>query len=465
MLQDSYDIVVVGSGFAGFAAACAAQEQGVRRVLIIDKMPSIGGTSAYSRGVICIPGSEEQRHLGITDDSPELFHSDILVGGQHQNNWELSRILAEEAHSVYDYLKSLGIGFTADIAVLGGHSKKRALFHDRGAGGAGLLSHLFKHFTDGGGMCLTECVLDDIVFTQKRVTGIKVRKNHNYKNPLSGEPAAIGINKALIIASGGYAADIPFCTLQNPALKGLPTGAAPGATADVLRMLLRHGAMPMHLSSIQSGALSSLDERGSGITHQLCHYMKQYGIVIDPRTGRRFLNEMDTNLNQSAKISGAVPPVLIADRHIEGKVANSNFLHIPLSAAAAKAFPSLRDLAGFYQIPFEALHREVLRYNRMVAAGVDRDFAKPVEFADGVRINRAPFYAMRLSVKIHYCQGGVFIDRHARVVASDGSSFPNLYAAGEVSGGIHGRNRLGGCSIIDAFVFGRRASAHAARTP
>ena len=130
MLQDSYDIVVVGSGFAGFAAACAAQEQGVRRVLIIDKMPSIGGTSAYSRGVICIPGSEEQRHLGITDDSPELFHSDILVGGQHQNNWELSRILAEEAHSVYDYLKSLGIGFTADIAVLGGHSKKRALFHE-----------------------------------------------------------------------------------------------------------------------------------------------------------------------------------------------------------------------------------------------------------------------------------------------------------------------------------------------
>lgn len=463
MLQENFDIVVVGSGFAGFAAACAAQEQGVQRVLIIDKMPTIGGTSAYSRGIICIPDSEEQHRLGITDDSPELFHKDILAGGQYQSNWELSRILADEAHSVYDYLKSLGIRFTADIAMLGGHSKKRALFHDRGVGGAGLLSLLFQHFTDGGGMCITECVLDDIIFSESRVVGIRVRKNYNYKNPASGEADEIGINKALIIASGGYAADIPFCTLQNPTLKGLPTGVSPGATAEVLRMLLRHGAMPMHLSSIQSGALSSLDERGSGITHQLCHYMKQYGILVDPRTGRRFLNEMDTNLNQSEKISADVPPVLIADRHIEGKVANSNFLHIPLSADAAMSFSSLRELADFYHIPFEALRHEVLRYNRMVAAGLDRDFAKPVEFADGVRIRRAPFYAMRLSVKIHYCQGGVFIDKNARVVRSDGSSFPNLYAAGEVSGGIHGRNRLGGCSIIDAFVFGRRASKHAAR--
>lgn len=119
-------------------------------------------------------------------------------------------------------------------------------------------------------------------------------------------------------------------------------------------------------------------------------------------------------------------------------------------------FDTLEALADHFKMPAAELKAQVARWNDMVAAGKDKEFDRALQLA--IKLDKPPFYACRVWPKVHYCMGGVGINKHAQVVDVLGNPIAGLYAAGEVTGGAHGASRLGGCAIADGLVFGRIAA-------
>jgi succinate dehydrogenase/fumarate reductase flavoprotein subunit len=126
-----------------------------------------------------------------------------------------------------------------------------------------------------------------------------------------------------------------------------------------------------------------------------------------------------------------------------------------------RQFDELRELSEAYGIPGDALQETVERYNRAVAVGIDLEFGKPF-YPGVVPLDHPPFYGMRLWPKVHHTMGGVQINTQAQVLDLEQRPIPGLYAAGEVTGGIHGACRLGSCAMTECLIFGRIAGRSAA---
>ncbi|MEN6634708.1 MAG: FAD-binding protein, partial [Clostridiaceae bacterium] len=132
-----------------------------------------------------------------------------------------------------------------------------------------------------------------------------------------------------------------------------------------------------------------------------------------------------------------------------------------LQKGVVKAFDSIEELAAHYGIPKESLKHTISAFNQAVANGKDQEFGKPI-LGNAQQIFTPPYFAMRLWPKVHFTMGGVGINERAEVLDCDGNPIPKLFAAGEVTGGVHGASRLGSCSITDCLVFGRIAGQNAA---
>jgi succinate dehydrogenase/fumarate reductase flavoprotein subunit len=224
---------------------------------------------------------------------------------------------------------------------------------------------------------------------------------------------------------------------------------------------MRIGALAVHLSRIQLGPWTSPDEKRYGIGPGFASYIAfPYGIVVNPSTGMRIVNELaDRKIRADAILATGNPCIGIADKmgiHRSGRTID----HC-LKKGVVKAFPNLEDVAEHYSIPWESFQNTVERFNHYVIEKHDDECGKPM--MDGTApLEHPPFYCIRLWPKIHHTMGGLLINTDAQVLDLSKRPIQGLYAAGEVTGGIHGACRLGSCAITDCLVFGRIAGRQAA---
>ena len=217
----------------------------------------------------------------------------------------------------------------------------------------------------------------------------------------------------------------------------------------------------MHLCWIQMGPWGCPDEKAYGVGGRFASYsVYPAGILIDPATGCRILNEWaDRRERSEAMLKAGHPCIGIVDS--KGAEMDLESLKDCLKSGKVKAFQNLSDLAEAYGVPVATLNQTLIIYNKAIAEGTPDEFGKPLD--QGVRpLRTPPYYAMRLWPKLHYTPGGIGINSKAQVINLHGHPIPGLFAAGEVCGGIHGASRLSTCALTECLVFGRIAGQEAA---
>ena len=296
-----------------------------------------------------------------------------------------------------------------------------------------------------------------------RIVGMEVRKGYRFPNEDSGKTAFIKARKAVVLSSGGFSQDIALRQIHDPRLTDkLFSTNQPGATGEALLAACLSGAMDVQMDWIQLGPWTSPDEKGFGHVPGFCERLVGYGPMINPKTGKRFIKETGNRKERADAIILVGDPVIImGDSYAVPKQVFPNALQKGLENGAIKKFDTLEDLAKAYNMPVSVFLDEIKRWNAFVEKKKDDDFDCMI-FKDAKPTVTAPFYAARLWPKVHHTMGGLVIDKNAQVVGFDLKPVKGLYAAGEVTGGVHGAVRLGGVAMADCLVFGRIAGKNAA---
>ncbi|HHE75135.1 MAG TPA: FAD-binding protein, partial [Desulfobacteraceae bacterium] len=186
------------------------------------------------------------------------------------------------------------------------------------------------------------------------------------------------------------------------------------------------------------------------------------GILVDPVTGRRIVNEWADRRTRSDAIF-ETGHICVGIVDADGAKIAAESLEHSLNRGYVKAFPTLSELSKAYNMPSGELESTLRKYNHAINAGQPDTFGKPL--ANGAKpVTTPPFYAIRLWPKVHYTPGGLGINKKAQVIDLRRRPIPHLFAAGEVCGGIHGASRLGSCALTECIVFGRIAGQQAAAT-
>ncbi len=468
--DEEYDVIVIGTGFAGLAAAAKAAQRGLS-VLILEKMGRIGGNSVINGGGMAVPNNHLQKKHGIKD-SNELFIKDCLKAGLGINHVELLETIANRAFDAFNFSVECGAKWQ-DVkpAWFGGHSVARTIVTEN-MSGSGVIKPMTKFVQELPGCKIVrrtkfdQFVLDD----NGRVVGITARSGYRFDDKLlsddkenkTGKPVAYGAKKGVILATGGFAADKYYRKLQDPRL-GVDQDATnhKGATAGALLEAFKIGAMPIHIGWIQQGPWASPDERGFGIAPLMTQQgLFKYGMAVDVRNGKRFMNEL-----ADRKTRADAEYVILHEKADAYPVAIGTYntfseqliplLDKALQSNVMKKYETIEELAKAYGIPLKPLKESIKKYNAGVKKGVD-EFGKPVKAFNGQGIeDKGPYYAVRLMPKPHHTMGGLKINTKAQVISSETHEpIPGLYAAGEVTGGTHGASRLGTVAVTDCLTFG-----------
>lgn len=456
--DEIYDVIVVGSGLAGTTSAITAAEHG-NKVLVVDKMNILGGTSLISGLNFSCVGSDEQKANGIVD-SPELMAQDMRKVSEDYGDPELALTVATMTTRFYHFLKDKGIVFK-EFKQLGGHSVARAVW---AGGGAYVIRPLHDYINKNLADRLTmrkRCKVDDIVFENGRAIGVKVRENyyfdfddpdHDDEKNQTGKVKYIGARKGIVFASGGYCRDKNLLGAEADILAETNSDANPGARSGTLRMLMSHGAQAVNLSLFR-------------LAYPIPTEDLMWGMLVNP-DGQRFVNEFGnrntigmTILKEKKKYDGKAP-LLIYDQIGADNFHDKQRFQLSMDAkngyeGTMYQFDSIKDVAKHFGYDVKILQKAIDDYNAALDNGVDKEFGKDFSQMNGAALKKAPFYAMRLTPKCTYTPGGVRINKEARMVNSaTGEIFEGLFAAGEATGGVHGAMRLTACSVPDCGAFG-----------
>ncbi len=453
--NEQVDVLVVGSGFAGLSSAIEASMLN-KHVLIIEKMKSAGGNSIISDGGIAAPNTKLQEKWDV-QDSEQLMYDDMIKAGLGLNKPKLLQRVVYDAKAAFEWtIDTLKVPYLDRVDIFGGHSVARC-YTPVGVTGGTIIRKMLKKVEELQVPILFSTFFQSIIIDdQRKVVGCVVLKEYDYKTN-TGILTRIKVNKGIILASGGYGADVVFRSIQDPRLdESIQTTNKPFATAEVLKAALTIGAASVQLSQIQLGAWASPDEKGFGHGPLFADYILfQYGIILDPTTGKRFVNELgDRKQSADAILRIGYPCIGIAD---DKAVKHSGWdISKAISKGVVKVFDSIADLSNHYEMESKEVENTVERYNEFVSNSTDDDFGKPI-VSSAQPIENKPFYAMRLWPKVHFTMGGLSVNENAQVLDFDEKIINNLFAAGEAVGGVHGASRLGSCSITECIVFGRIA--------
>ena len=463
--EQEVDVIVVGSGFAGLAAAIEARKAGAS-VVILEKMRGRGGNSSISDGYIAAAGTRFQEEFNI-DDSVDRMTADMLRAGLGLNHPQLVRTVAAESNRAVAWtMDTLGIEYQPRVDQIGGHSIARTLCiksHSTFHTGAALVRKMLAHVERLGMTVRTQACLTRLVTAADgRVLGARIREGFAFPKPDSGTPRTIRARKGVVLAAGGFGNDVRFRMVQDPRLTAaIESTNRRGATAASLIEAIRVGATPVHLSWIQLGPWGSPDEKGANIGSTFATVSTfPYGVTVDSR-GDRLVNERaDRRIRVDAMLASGDVCIGIVDAW--GARYGAHVLPTCLRKGVVRKFDTLSDVSVHYGLSLDRLQGSVQQLNRSIDSGRDTAFQRPVRPGDRP-LTQPPFYAIRLWPKVHYTMGGVQMDTRARVIGMNQKPIPGLYAAGEVTGGVHGACRLGSCAITDCLVFGRIAGRTAAR--
>ena len=433
---ESTDIVIIGSGGAGLSSAITATEKGAK-VIVLEKMAYFGGNSNRSEGEMNAAGTKQQKAHGITDDTPERFAADTIRGGHGLNDPALVKALAENAASAEEWLLDLGAHFCHRMGRGGGQTRARG--HgpcDGSPVGIEIMRVLGERADkDHIDMRLNNRVTK-ILMKNGKVSGVQV------KTPKGMET----INaKAVILATGGFGANHKMVEKYRPELKGFSTTNHPGATGDGIILAQQVGAGLTDIEQIQihptvikkNGALISESMRARG------------GFLLN-KNGKRFTNELLTRDVVSAnelKQPGGIA-YLVIDNSIYSK--NKMAQNYTAEKLMTKC-DTIADVAKLIGVDEKVVQASFDQYHKAFDNKKDDLFGRPEML---IRMDQAPYFVAEVTPGIHHTMGGVKIDPQAEVLTPEKKPIPGLFAAGEVTGGVHGGNRIGGNAVADIITFG-----------
>ncbi|ACB86031.1 flavocytochrome c [Natranaerobius thermophilus] len=447
--DSTYDVVVVGGGGAGLVSAIEAKSQGAD-VVLLEKMPYLGGNTLVSGGEFNAPNTWVQENPDI-DDSVDQFVEDTLEGGDYEADEDLVQTLAENVTEDAEWMKDyVGVEFVDDYLMhFGGHEVPRALY-PIGGSGLELISSLEERALDDEIPIKFNTEAKELLTDEDgRVVGVKVEDHE-------GEIANIEAEDGVIMATGGFGANIDMTQKYNPDIDDrYNTTNVPGATGEGILMAKEIGADLVDMEFIQTYPTCNTQ------TGHLSYVADTRfdGAILVNQEGERFVEELDRRDVISEAILDQTGSVayLMWDNHIKENSNMDNYMtefeNLKETDQIIKA-DSIEEAAEFFEIDVDELKNTVEQYNEYVKQGEDEDFNRR---GDLLELKEGPYYIQEVAPAIHHTMGGIKINEEAQVIDTEGEIIEGLYAAGEITGGIHGNNRLGGNAIADLIVFGRIA--------
>ena len=486
------DVVIVGAGGAGMTAAMTASDAG-KSVIILESQAMVGGNSVRSTGGMNAAKTvyQDENEFGegagvekmlksaadnyadnefITSlaatvaqqwadyqanpvgyfDSVELMELDTMVGGKGINNPELVKTLVEGTAPAIDWLDENGMSLH-NVAAFGGASVKRIHRPVNEEGkvvsvGAYLIPLMEKACQDRG----VEFILNttaDTILTDANGQAVGVSGTDKDGNTVTVNA------KAVVLATGGFGANLDMVASYKPELKGFMTTNAPGIQGQGIAMATAIGAATVDMDQIQIHP--TVEANTSAL---ITEGLRGDGAILVNANGERFTDEVSTRdkvsaaeIAQPGSFSWLIVDQAMADA--------SNVIQGYITKGYTKQGATYEELAKEIEVDPATFAATMEKWNGCVEAKTDADFGR-TSFANP--LNTAPYYAIKVSAGVHHTMGGVVINSSTEVLKEDGSVIPGLFAAGEVTGGVHGANRLGGTAVADFVVFGRIAGASAA---
>lgn len=448
------DVIVVGAGGAGLSAAIEAANNGAS-VILLEKLPMEGGNTLISGGEYAAPGNWLQTEEGI-EDSKDQFYEDILKGGDNENDPELVRILADNALESAEWLRDeVNVTFEDYMLFFGGHSVKRSLV-PKDASGVELISKLTKKAQEVGVITHLNTTAKELVVENDKVVAVKAE--------FDGKEITYSANNGVIIATGGFGSNLDMRVKYNPEMneKILSTNSV-GSTGDGITLAENVGAELVDMQYIQT--YPTCDPELGTLLYVGDVRLEGRSILVN-KEGKRFVEELERRDVISKAVvaqTGGVSYMFWDEASMEASAVNvkheREYNYLIENGILVKA-DTIEEAATFFDINVEELKKTVEKYNEYAKNGKDEEFNKRgtlTAFTDG------PYYIMKSKPAIHHTMGGIKINTDANVINADGNVIKGLFAAGEVTGDIHGTNRLGSDAIADITVFGRIAGRNAAK--
>ena len=434
------DIVVIGAGGAGMAAAVQAHDNGVKKVVILEKMPMAGGNTVRATGGINAAETPQQAKMGIKDSIDQMY-KDTMKGGHNLNNPELVKVLCQNSNDAVQWLIKLGGNFQ-DVGFLGGATNKRA---HRPTGGAAVGPEVVKtlyNAVEARKIDLrTENQVVDLIVKNGAVAGVKVKGEDGKTYEINA--------KAVVNAAGGFAGNNAMVSKIIPRLKGFATTNHPGATGDGLLLSEKVKAAFVDMDQIQTHP-TVVETTGVMVTEAV----RGNGAVLINKEGKRFYDELSTRDAVSAAVLKQTTghAYMFFDDDVRKSLkAIEGYIKMPGMVIQGK---TLDEIAKNMGVPAANLKATMAQYAKDQAAGKDSCCGRTKMERP---LNKAPYYAILVTPAVHHTMGGVKINTKAEVIDVNGKVIPGYFAAGEVTGGVHGGNRLGGNAQADIIVFGRIA--------
>ncbi|MGM0126330.1 urocanate reductase [Enterococcus sp. AZ194] len=450
----TFDVLVVGAGGAGLSSAVEASSAGAS-VAVLEKSSAIGGNTAVSGGAFNVPGSDLQKNMGI-EDSKESFVEDALKGGDNIADPKLVQVVADHALEAYEWMRDdIKAEFIQDrVQQFGGHSVPRSVV-PVGNKGVELTNKLWEAAKGNKAELFLDTKAVELIEKDGKIVGVKAENN--------GKTVTFHANKGVVLASGGFAADVEMRKKYNSHYdEKFMTTAVSSSTGDGIVMGEQAGAGLVDMKEIQVYPTSNPE---TGIISYVANSRFDGAILVN-QGGQRFVNEG----GRRDDISNAILDqengyaYLVWGQEIE-TVGNMTKVHEKEFEEMKKndilfECSTLSEAAEKTGVDAKTLEATVKQFNGYVKDEKDPDFEKTGVFN---KIEEGPFYIQKVVPSTHHTMGGLTINTDAQVLDTDGKAIPNLYAAGEVTGGIHGTNRLGGNAITDIIVFGRIAGSNVAK--
>ncbi|MBR4474683.1 MAG: flavocytochrome c [Oscillospiraceae bacterium] len=489
------DVVVVGAGGAGMTAAITAADAG-KSVLLLESQGIVGGNSARSTGgmnaaptewqqanefdqaagvestlkkVANYPDNARIQELGEIVakqweeyqanpegyfDSSELFQLDTLIGGGGLNDPALVKRLAENSPDAIAWLGSLDPEVVLhNVAAFGGASVKRIHrpVDENGktlSVGAYVVPLLKKNLDKRDNIeLLTNTTATEILMDNGAAVGVVAK---------TADGATVTVHaKAVVITTGGFGANNDMIASLRPELDGFITTNSPGIQGQGIQMAQAVGAETVDLEQIQLHP--TVHVQGSDAV-LITEGLRGDGAILVNQEGERFYDEVSTRdkvSNAEFAQTGGYAWLIVDSRMSDA----SNVIQGYINKGYAETGETYEELAEAIGAPADAFAATMEKWNKCVEAKEDPDFGR-VSFANP--LDQAPYYAIKVQPGIHHTMGGIKIDENAQVISTKGEPIDGLFAAGEVTGGVHGNNRLGGNAVADFTIFGRIAGSSAA---
>ena len=492
VLADSQvDVLVIGGGGAGLSAALSAAQEGAS-VILVEKLSALGGNTFRCGGAFNTADPERQKDIPMTEalasavekvlahedvseehaklkaevqkqwdeykasgntmlfDTPEWHALQSIDAGDYEGNVELVRTLTTNTLDTLHWLTDNGVAWTDQVSTVVGALWNRS-HQTPNNSGADIIAALEQNATANGVDIYLDSKAEELIVEDGRVAGAVITN-------ASGEKVTVKASKGVIMATGGFSANVEMRVKYNKQWEdigeSLTTNNTPGATGDGIVMGEAVGANLVGMGWIQLMPLNSVSGGGiSGYVNSSLYCNKE---------GKRFVAEDQRRDVLAAAVLAQTDKLfyIVCDqKEAELRGMTPEVLSYMVDNGLVYSGETIAELAENMGVPADALEETVKEFNEAVKAG------KPDEFGRTTwenTIEVGPFYAPSFSPAVHHTMGGLEINGNAEVIDTNGEVIPGFYAAGEVTGGIHGTNRVGGNAVPDALCFGKIAGANAA---